>query len=242
MGNEGDLPRPTRLGEVLWLEPYPDALLEYAVGSDPGPEAHYEAREAISLAFITALQLLPPRQRAAQILREVLGFRASEVAEILGSTEDSVTSALKRARATLQVKVRPISDHEPPPPPRSPTERAVVERFTRAFQADDIEDLIALLTEQVWINMPPLPFEWQGHSAAREVLRIVLAPGRHLVPTWANGQPAFGLYLPMPTTAQLHSVGMLVLTLAGDRVSAITRFDTGVLSSFNLPAALTLPL
>jgi RNA polymerase sigma-70 factor (ECF subfamily) len=96
--------------------------------------------------------------------------------------------------------------------------------------------LIALLTEQVWINMPPLPFEWQGQSAAREVLRIVLEPGRQLVSTHANRQPAFGLYLPAPSTGQLQAVGMLVLTLAGDRVSTITRFDAGVLPSFNLPA------
>jgi RNA polymerase sigma-70 factor (ECF subfamily) len=110
MGNEAQLPTPSRLGEVLWLEPYPDALLETLEESEPGPEARYETGEAISLAFITALQLLPPRQRAAQILREVLGFRASEVAEILDSTEESVTSALKRARATLQVKVPPTDE------------------------------------------------------------------------------------------------------------------------------------
>ena len=99
-----ELPEPTRLGEVVWLEPYPDVLLEGLPDAAPGPEARYEAAEAISVAFVTALQLLPPRQRAVLILRDVLGFRASEAAGILDCTEESVTSALKRARAALQYR------------------------------------------------------------------------------------------------------------------------------------------
>ena len=109
-----DLPAPTRLGEVVWLEPYPDVLLEGLADSAPGPEARYEAREAISLAFVTALQLLPSRQRAVLILRDVLGFHASEVAHILDSSEESVTSALKRARATLQRRLPPSGQRQPP--------------------------------------------------------------------------------------------------------------------------------
>ena len=157
---------------------------------------------------------------------------------MLDSTEESVTSALKRARATLQLRLPPASDRDQPPLPRSAAESALVERFTRAFEADDIEDLVDLLTEDVWISMPPTPFAWQGHDPARPVLRAVLEPGRRLVATRANGQPAFGLYLPDPHARILHAVGLLVLTLAGDRVSAITRFDTSVLPHFNLPRTL----
>ena len=106
---------PSGLGEVTWLQPFPDALLDDLADRAPGPEARYESREAISLAFVTALQLLPPRQRAVLILRDVLGFRASEVAGILESTEESVTSALKRARAALSRQPGPEAGREPPP-------------------------------------------------------------------------------------------------------------------------------
>jgi RNA polymerase sigma-70 factor (TIGR02960 family) len=231
------LPQPTRLGEVLWIEPYPDLLIDRVADRTPGPEAHYQATEAVSLAFITALQLVPPRQRAVHILRDVLGFHSKEVAQMLNATEESVNSALKRARATLRQR-GPDSASRRAPPPQSPEERALVERFTRAFQSDDIDALVALLTEDAWISMPPMPFEWQGHERAREVLRALLQPGRRLVATRANGQPAFGLYLPDPRAPILHGVGLLVLTLAGDRISAITRFETSLLADFGLPRTL----
>jgi hypothetical protein len=168
----------------------------------------------------------------------VLGFHAKEVAQMLDATDESVTSALKRARATLRQRVPASGTRDGAPPPSSPDERALVERFTRAFQSDDIEALVALLTEDVWLSMPPIPFEWQGHERAREVLRAVWEPGRQLVATRANGQPAFGLYLPDPHAPILHALGLLVLTLAGDRISAITRFETSLLSAFGLPRTL----
>jgi len=127
-------PEPTRLGEVTWLEPCPDDLLAGLPDAEPGPEARYEAREAISLAFITAVQRLPPRQRAVLILRDVLGFAASEAARVLGATEDSVTSALKRARATLR-RDDAASPEPPPPAPESAREKQLVERLTRAYEA-----------------------------------------------------------------------------------------------------------
>ena len=230
-------PQPTRLGEVLWIEPYPDALIDRVADRTPGPEAHYQTTEAVSLAFITALQLLPPRQRAVHILRDVLGFHSTEVAQMLDATEESVNSALRRARATLRQR-GPVSATRHAPIPQSADERELVERFTRAFQSDNIEALVALLTEDAWITMPPMPFEWQGHERAREVLRALLQPGRQLVATRANGQPAFGLYLPDPHAPILHGVGLLVLTLAADRISAITRFETSLLSQFGLPRTL----
>ena len=232
-----ELPQPSRLGEVLWIEPYPDALIDRVADRAPGPEVRYQSTEAVSLAFVTALQLLPPRQRAVHILRDVLGFRAKEVAQMLETTEESVNSALKRARATVRERLPASGTGTGAPPQSSPEERALVERFTRAFQSDDIEALVALLTEDVWISMPPMPFEWQGHERAREVLRT-LEPSRQLVATRANGQPAFGLYVPNPHAPILHAVGLLVLTLAGDRISAITHFETSVFSSFGLPRTL----
>src|SRR5690349_13072336 len=129
-------PEPTRLGEITWLEPCPDSLLEGLADAEPGPEARYEAREAISLAFVTAVQRLPPRQRAVLLLRDVLGFPASEAARILAVTEESVTSALKRARATLRAS--PPAPAAAPPVPGSPVEKDLVERLTRAYEAGDV--------------------------------------------------------------------------------------------------------
>ncbi len=125
-------PEPTRLGEVVWLEPFPDALLDGAIDVPLGPEARYEQTESISLAFVTALQLLPPRQLAVLILRDVLGFRASEVAGMLDTTVESVNSALKRARASLQRRLPPTAGREPPPAAGSPAEEAIVAKFARA--------------------------------------------------------------------------------------------------------------
>lgn len=235
-----EVPEPTGLGEVFWLEPYPDALLQGLVDREPGPEARYESREAISLAFVTALQLLPPRQRVVLILRDVLGFRAGEVASILQSSEESVTSALKRARATLRSQHSSTSLHEPPPAPGSLVERQLVEKLTQAYASGDLDGLVALLTEDVLVAMPPLPLEYQGLDVVTRFFAAIFGTGRRfrLVPTRANGQPAFGLYRPDPHSAVLHAVGLQVVTLAGDRISAITRFDNGVLSSFGLPTTL----
>jgi RNA polymerase sigma-70 factor, ECF subfamily len=233
---ELDLPEPSGLGEVVWLEPYPDVLLEGVAGT-PSPEAKYEASEAISLAFITAVQLLPPRQRAALILRDVLGFSGREVAAMLESTEQSANSALKRARATLR---RDLSspEQQPPPAPDSVTEQRLVERFTRAFSNGDVAGLVALLTEDVRLNMPPLPLQYQGRSVAERFHTVVtFREGRtyRLIPTRANGQPAFGLYIRDRRSRLLHANGLMVLSLSGGHISAMTRFDNSVLSRFGLP-------
>jgi len=236
-----DPPEPTRLGEVTWLEPYPDVLLEGLADSAPGPEARYEATEAISLAFVTALQLLPPRQRAVLILRDVLGFRASETAGILETTEESVTSALKRARATLQQELRPAAGQDPPPLPGSAAERELVDRLTRAYDAGDVDSVVALLTDDVLLRMPPVPLEYQGRElTARFLTAVAFRQGRtyRLVATRANGQPAFGTYVRDPVAGVAHAAGLLVFTLAGDRISVITRFDNSSLPRFGLPRTL----
>ena len=233
-----DPPEPTRLGEVVWLQPYPDTLLEAAVGAPVGPEARYEQTEAISLAFITALQLLPPRQTAALVLRDVLGFHANEVADMLGSTVESVNSALKRARAAVR-SGRPPDAENAPPPPGSPSEDAVVAKFVHAWESADVEALVDLLTNDVFMSMPPVPFEYEGRDlVARFCASIFRADRRFdLVPTRANGQPAFGAYLRSPDAIS-HGTGLYVLTLAGDRICAMTRFDNTALPWFGLPRSL----
>ena len=234
-------PAPTRWGEPLWLEPYPDVLLEGVPDAAPGPDARYESREALALAFVTGLQRLPPRQRAALVLRDVLGYRAAEVASMLDTTEVSVNSALQRARATLEDLSPPGRDRAPLP--RSARERDLVARFADAFETGDVDDVVALLTEDAWVTMPPEPFEYQGHDSIATFLGHAFAARwehRHrLVPTRANGQPAFGHYRPDPQAGIVRGVGVLVLTLEGDRISHITRFGgAGLLGAFGLPRTL----
>jgi RNA polymerase sigma-70 factor (TIGR02960 family) len=230
-------PEPSRIGEVVWLQPCPDLVLEELPDTAAGPEARYELREAMSLAFVTALQLLPPRQRAVLILRDVLDFPASEVAAMLDTTEQSVTSALKRARAALAREL-PGGSHEPPPPPNSAAEQELVARLVEAFETADVAGIVALLTEDAWLRMPPVPLEYQGRELIGEFFSAVaFRQGRRyrLVPTRANGQPAFAVYLRDPVAPVAHAFGLLVVTLAGSQISAITRFDNAALPPFGLP-------
>jgi RNA polymerase sigma-70 factor (ECF subfamily) len=233
-------PEPSRLGEIVWLEPFPDALLEGAVDVPLGPEARYEQTESISLAFITALQVLPPRQLAVLILRDVLGFRTNEVADILDATVESVNSALKRARASLRRGLPPTDGREPPPAPDSPAERALVGKFVRAYESGDVDALVALLTADIGVSMPPVPLEYHGRDVVARFYASIFRPGREfdLVPTRANGQPAYGVYSRAPTGGIRHGSGILVLTLTGDRICAMTRFDNNVLPWFGLPRSL----
>jgi RNA polymerase sigma-70 factor (ECF subfamily) len=232
-------PEPTRMGEVVWLEPYPDALLEGAIDVAIGPEARYQQTESISLAFVTALQVLPPRQLAVLILHDVLGFHANEVADMLDSTVDSANSALKRARASLQDRLQPTDDHEPAPAPGSLAEDAIVAKFVSAYESADLDALVSLLTDDVFMSMPPMPLEYQGRDVVARFCAVLFGAGRRfeLVPTRANGQPAFGTYLRAPTGIR-HGTGLFVLTLAGERICAMTRFESSVLPWFGLPRSL----
>jgi RNA polymerase sigma-70 factor (ECF subfamily) len=236
-----DVPTPSRVGEVIWLQPYPDMLLEGLPDATPGPEARYEASETISLAFVTALQTLPPRQRAVLILRDVLGFTTSQVAGIIDSSEDSAASALKRARAAMRGQYPAATARRLPPRPGSPGERDLVDRFTRAYQAGDVAGVVALLTEDIAVTMPPLSLEYHGRElVARFLAATGLRAGRRsrIVPVRANGQPAFGLYAQDPQAGIFHAAGLLVLTLTGDSICAMTGFDTSTLAHFGLPRTL----
>jgi RNA polymerase sigma-70 factor (TIGR02960 family) len=234
-----ETPVPTPRDEAVWLQPFPDALLEGAVDVPLGPEARYEQAEAISLAFVTALQVLPPRQVAVLILRDVLGFRASEVAGMLEVTVESVNSSLKRARANLQRWQQPTAGHQQPPAAGSFAEDAIVAKFARAWESADLDALVALLTDDVFIAMPPMPFGYAGRDVVIRFCASLFAPGRRfdLVPARANGQPAFGAYLRGPAGIR-NATAFYVLTLAGDQICAMTRFEASVLPWFGLPRSL----
>jgi RNA polymerase sigma-70 factor (ECF subfamily) len=225
-------PAPTRLSESLWLEPYPDVLLE-----------GIETREAIGLAYVAALQRLPPQQRAVLVLRDVLGFRAREVAEMLDVTEVSVNRSLHRARRSIEQTATPDA-RDLAPALASPEERAIVARFVAAFETGDVAGVVALLSHDALLTMPPAPMEYEGRDAIGRFLSTVPANGAldrfRLVPTRANGQPAFACYLRDPHTPIAHAYGLMVLTLAGDHIVAITGFpDTSVFRAFGLPRTLS---
>jgi len=233
-------PQPTRLADPVWLEPYPDVLLEGVPDLAPGPEARYDAKESIELAFVTALQHLPPRQRTALVLRDVLGYRAAEVADMLGSTETSVKGALQCARAALEAQLRVGRDRAPVPD--SARGRHLAGRFAAAVEAGDIDAVLTMLTTDAWLTMPPEPYEYQGHAAIAAFLHhraALRGAALRLVPTRANTQPAFGCYLPLPQTPIARPYGMIVLTLTGDQICAITWFsDSSVFPHFGLPRSL----
>jgi RNA polymerase sigma-70 factor (TIGR02960 family) len=233
-----DPPQPTRADETVWAEPFPDTEVDGA----PGPEAQYEAREAIGLAFVAGLQHLPPAQRAALVLRDVMGFRAAEVADMLDTTETAVNSALQRARQAFETKLPPGS-RERAPAPRSAREREIVGRFADAFQSGDVDALVALMTDDAVLTMPPLPLVYQGPEKIGEFLSRVPAGGAltrfRLVATRANGQPAFGMYIKDPQCPIARGTGIMVLELEGDRISVMTAFhDTSPFPRFGLPRTL----
>jgi DNA-directed RNA polymerase specialized sigma24 family protein len=170
------------------------------------------------------------RHRLVAILRDVLGFHANEVADMLDSTVESVNSALKRARASLQRGRPPSAESEPAPAHGSPSEDAIVAKFVSAWESADLDALVALLTDDVFVSMPPMPFEYEGRDVVARFCASLFGAGRRfdLVPTRANGQPAFGAYL-RASSGIRHGTGLYVLTLTGDVICAMTRFDNSVL-------------
>jgi RNA polymerase sigma-70 factor (TIGR02960 family) len=232
------LPDPTRHDEPVWLQPYPDLLIDGIPDRAPGPEARYETKEATALAFIVGLQHLPPLQRAVLVLRDVLGYHAGEVAEMLTTSETSVNSLLRRARAAFESRL-PAAGRERAPLPNSKVERDAVCRFAEAVEAGDVDAMVALLTDDAWLTMPPLPHAYRGPRAIGTFLRGAeerRGTPLRLVATRANTQPAFGCYLPGPETGVARAISLFVLALEGAHISAITWFaDSGVFPQFGLP-------
>jgi RNA polymerase sigma-70 factor (ECF subfamily) len=232
-----EAPAPTRRTEPIWLEPYPDVLLEALPDRSPGPAARYEAREAIELAFIVALQHLPARQRAVLILRDVLRWKAAEVAEALETTTASVNSALQRAHATLE-KAQLTEDTVAEP---SPEQKEMLDRYVQAFWEKDIEAIVAMLTRDAIWEMPPFTGWYQGNENIGRLIDTQCPGGVHdmrMLSTRANGQPAYGLYMRCEdgTFTPFH---LQVLTLGPDGVRHVGAFfDASLFARFGLPASL----
>jgi RNA polymerase sigma-70 factor (ECF subfamily) len=228
----------TSTAEVAWLQPYPDALLDELADHSADPAAIAERRESVALAFVAALQLLPASQRAVLILREVLGWPARSVADLLDTTVAGVNSGLQRARATLA--------HAPATDAAverlSVREKQVLDGFLQAWHACDIPALAALLRDDVTLTMPPQAIRIVGRAAVADFFATVPADGRldliRLVVTRANGHPAVAAYLPDNTSGDCRGYGIMVLTVIGDQVASITGFpDPYLFPIFDLPAA-----
>jgi RNA polymerase sigma-70 factor (TIGR02960 family) len=237
-----EIPVPTRMSDPGWLGPYPDDRLGWLADSQPGPAARYESRETVEVAFISALQRLPGRQRAVLVLRDVLGFHAAETAAMLETSVEAVKSALKRARATIGQELGDPAQRIAPPPPASADERRLVARFAEAFLAGDIDGMIALVNENAWFRMPPAPHEYHGPEAIGAFLAAVCeghsGQSSRLIPTRSNGEPAFGTYYIGPSSGLAQHSGLLVLSLAGGRIAGLTWFlGAGYLERFDLPGA-----
>jgi RNA polymerase sigma-70 factor, ECF subfamily len=226
--------------DVAWLGPYPDA----ALGAGPAaPDARYEQREAVELAFVAACQHLPGNQRAALLLFEVLGFSAAEIAEMMGTSRASVNSALQRARAVVAGKVPPRTQQQTLREVDDARLREIVTGFAGALERRDTDGLVALLSEDVTWTMPPLPHWYQGLAAVTDwAVQVPLGScgsWRHL-PVGANGQPAMACYL-WDDRAEAHLAWAVnVLTLRGDRIAEISSFvGRDHVTAFGLPAALS---
>lgn len=229
--DDPEAPLAPRQAEVPWLQPIPDALF----GATPeDPAATVESRHTTRLAFAAALQHLSPRQRAVLLLRDVLAWRAAEVAELLGTTTASVNSSLQRARARL-TRADPVEDQVVQP--TDPRQRALVDRYATAFENADMPGLVRLLTEDAVLEMPPIPTWFAGRENVGRFLSTRLrTPGAMLLaPTGANGQPAFGVYMSDATGEHLAH-GLMVLTATAAGIRRITLFhDPALFPVFRLP-------
>jgi RNA polymerase sigma-70 factor, ECF subfamily len=230
-------PMQAPLLEFVWMDPYPDEQLGLDHGP-AGPEARYEQRESIELAFVAALQLLPPRQRAVLILRDVLGFSGAEVAEALETTPASVYSALQRAHATLDER-RPDRSQQATLGALGDAQlEAIVARYIEAWARSDVDAIVGMLTDTATLAMPPIPSWYRGGEAIASVLRSVVFDGARswrLLPIAANGQLAVGAY-ELDSSGVYVAQGVTVLTLEAERIDEIIHFSApSLLESFGLP-------
>jgi RNA polymerase sigma-70 factor (ECF subfamily) len=225
------------LSESVWIEPYPELEDSLAL-----PAARYERRESVELAFIAALQHLPARQRAVLILREVLGFSAREVGEILESSPASVDSALQRAHKSVEQRLPAHSQQATLRALGDERLSELVRVYVDAWERGDIDAVVAMLAEDARIAMPPIPTWYRGRDAVAAFLSTrVLRRGNRwrLLPVSANGQPAYGQYLWDEASGRMLAHGITVLSLRGERIEEITAFlDPDALTRFGLPSAL----
>jgi RNA polymerase sigma-70 factor (ECF subfamily) len=227
--------------EIAWLEPYPDEPLGDVEAAAPGPEARYELREAVQLAFVAAVQQLPPLQRAVLLLRDVLGWSAVEAAQLLDTSVASITSALQRARAKMETSYGSGERQSRLPDEQ---ERALLDRYVAAWDTADLDGLVALLKEDAILSMPPYREWFSGRDAIRGVFAWAwsryLGPGAfRLVRTAANRQPAFAVYTRSRQTGDYVAHSIQVLTLREDRIAILTYFlNAELFDSFGLPDVL----
>jgi RNA polymerase sigma-70 factor (TIGR02960 family) len=223
-------------GEVPWLQPYPDRLLDLAAPPDARPDALAVARETIELAFLAAIQLLPAQQRAILILRDVLEWSAKESAELLDTSVAGVNSALQRARATLRGKLPVRDEHAPAAPTEA--ERSLLARYIDAHQRGDVGALTALVRDDIRVTMPPHPWVYDGIPSLAPLFQAAFG-GSHgdwlLVPTSANRQLAAANYLRAPGADAYHAFKLDVLRFAAGGIAEITTFDDSMFAAFGLP-------
>ncbi len=227
--------------EVPWLQPYPDVLLDQAAPSDEQPDAAVVDRETIELAFLAALQVLPPRQRAALIARDVLGWPASETAALLGTSVAAANSALQRARATMQEHLPARRDDWSAGEP-SAQERALLELFIDAHERCDSAAVMAIAARDIRITMPPNPFLFEGLEKITPLLDRAFGADRdgdwRLVPTGANRMPTAASYLRRPGDSQYRAFKLDVLRTGNGCVAEVTTFGAGLFPAFGLPPVL----
>ena len=224
--------------DIPWLQPYPEAALEGVADPAPGPEARYEMHEAVQLAFVAAIQYLPPRQRAVLLLHDVLGWSAAESARLLNASVASVNSALQRARATLG---KHLPQDQPKPQPASDDrQRALLDRYLRAWESADVDGFVALLREDATVSMPPWREWYRGRESLRRFFDWAWRPGGHgpfrLIPIGANGQPAFAFYCRGDIETEWRAHSIHVLSVHDDSIAKLTFFlNPGLFVSFGLP-------
>lgn len=227
--------------EVPWLEPYPEHALSQVVDETPGPDARYEMRESVQLAFVAAIQQLPARQRAVLLLRDVLGWSAAEAADLLDTTPTSINSALQRARATLERQG--IAPGSATSDMTSEAERELLDRYVTAWERSDIDGFVALLKEDAVLRMPPWAQWYLGRHAIEVFFRAVGNPRPRgtvrVLPSGANGQPAYGHYVLRQDGLAFDAHNIQVLTLQRGSIGVLTAFrDPALFEKFGLPPSL----
>jgi RNA polymerase sigma-70 factor (ECF subfamily) len=238
-----DQPIPASINEPIWLEPFP---FDIPAHEDANPEARYSMSESIRLAFLTSLHLLPPRQRAVLILRDVLDWQADEVADALGQTVPSIKSALHRARATLAKYHQTLQRENISAHIADEELHKQLDRYVKAWEMADVDGLVALLKDDSTFSMPPIPSWYRGREIIGGLVGKTIFSGQasgrwRLLPTRANGQPGFGLYKLNEETKEYDGYGIQVVTFDGEQIADITTFrNPALIAYFDLPSTLTI--